>query len=110
MIIEALQIALFSKYPFTNEILQNGKVPQNWKTSNTSLIPKTKKPNVNELRPIALTNTSYKIFMGIIKDKIEKHLETNRAIEELQAGATKGKGTADNVHILQYCSMIRIKL
>ena len=88
---------------YMNEALDSGKIPVTWKESNTTLIPKTSKPQVNELRPIALTNIAYKIFMGIIKSKLEEHLEENKLMDELQAGATKGRETIDNVQILQYC-------
>ena len=48
-----------------NEIIQAGKVPDEWKQSRTILINKNSKPKANEFRPIALTNISYKILMGI---------------------------------------------
>ena len=34
------------------------------------------KPTVKDLRPIALMDSSYKIFMGIIRSKIDNHLKT----------------------------------
>ena len=41
-----------------NNIIDQGKVPTEWKKSITILTPKNKKPKLNEL--IALTNISYK--------------------------------------------------
>ena len=86
-----------------NEVLTTGIIPEEWKTSRTVLIEKKPKPKANELRPIALMNTHYKIFMGIIKEKIEKHMESNELINNYQAGSTKNRRVADNLFILQYC-------
>ena len=86
-----------------NRTIMHNEIPQDWKRSNTILIPKCQKPTVTELRPIALTNNAYKIFMAIVKGRIEKHLKENDLIEELQSGSTIGKGTIDNIYILQYC-------
>ena len=46
------------------------------------MIPKIKKPQMKDLRPIALINIPYKICAGILKEKIETH---------------------DNLFILNYC-------
>ena len=55
-----------------NNILD--KLPSTWTESKTVLIPKKNKLTVKDLRPIALTNTTYKLFMGILKSKMEKHI------------------------------------
>ena len=55
------------------DILQNGDVPQEWKVSKKK-IPKTTKPTAKDPRPIALFKY-LKIFTGILKTKILKHLK-----------------------------------
>ena len=77
--------------------------PNSWKTSKTKMIPKTTKPLVKDLRPIALTDVSYKIFMALIRDDIENHLLENNLLKETQAGFTKESRIEDNLFILQYC-------
>ena len=77
--------------------------PESWKTSKTKMIPKSKKPMAKDLRPIALTNISYKLFMSILKDKIERHLKDNDEMLEVQAGFTSGGKVEDNLFILRYC-------
>ena len=67
------------------------------------MVPKVVKPKVGDLRPIALTDAGYKIFMGIIKEKIENHLERNDMKNELQAGFTRGRRISDNLFILKHC-------
>ena len=86
-----------------NGILEETHIPDDWRVSNTVLIQKKRKPTVYDLRPLALTNTSYKIMMGIIKDKINEHLKVNDLFSELQAGSTPGRRTSDNLLLLQYC-------
>ena len=86
---------------FDNELKRREK-PKSWKTSNTKMIPKKKNPTVKDLRPIALTELSYKIFMTTIKNEIEDHLRKNDVMHEAQAGFTKGSKTEDNIFILQY--------
>ena len=81
---------------------EEGKV-ETWKVSHTKMIPKKAKPTADELRPIALTNVSYKMFMTLIKDEIEDHLRRADAIIETQAGFTKGGRIEDNLFILNYC-------
>ena len=85
-----------------NKILETGSIPDDWKTSKTILIEKEKKPMVEDLRPIALTNVSYKILMGIIKDKLFEHLQRSNLINDLQTGATKNRRVTENIHIMQY--------
>ena len=64
--------------------------PEKWKTSKTKLLKKKNKPSVKDLRPLALTDISYKIFMSLIKQEIEDHLITIKEDNEVQAGFKKG--------------------
>ena len=45
-------------------VLETGNIPEEWKKSRTVMIPKTAKPTVKELRPIALTNVGCKLIDG----------------------------------------------
>ena len=72
-----------------NNTITKKEIPDEWSSSTTKLIPKTKKPTAKDFRPIALTECSYKICMGIIKDKIEDHLRRNDLSNEMQFGFTK---------------------
>lgn len=86
-----------------NEIVNTGIHPIKWKNSDTILIPKNNKPKHNELRPLAMTNNSYKLFMSMIKDKITTHLLRNEIFSVYQAGFTKNRRIEDNIFILRYC-------
>ena len=67
------------------------------------MIAKTNKPKVKEHRPIALTNTNYKLTMNLIKDKILEHIKTLGEVNVLQSGFTEGRRLEDNLFILNYC-------
>ena len=86
-----------------NNSLESGNIPDAWKISNTILIQKKRNPIVTDLRPIALTNVCYKIFMGILKNEIEKHIKRNNITNELQMGSTKDRRVSDNLFILNHC-------
>ena len=63
-------------------IIDNNKKIKSWGKSYTRLIPKVKKPTAKQMRPIALTDVSYKLFMAIIGKKIDRHiLENNKRME-----------------------------
>ena len=87
---------------FNNELTIQQK-PQSWKNSVTTMIPKMKRPTVVQLRPIALTDASYKIFMGMTKEKVEIHLENNNLDNDLQMGFTSKRRLQDNLFILNEC-------
>ena len=84
-------------------ITKEDNIPESWYTSKTVLVPKTKKPTVKDLRPIALTNATYKLFMGILKTKIEHHIRYIKEESEVQAGFTKNRRISDNLIVLDYC-------
>ena len=89
------------------KILQNiynkGTKIHEWERSTTKMIPKLKKPTAAKLRPIALTDISYKLFMSINGQKIENHIIRNGEQMDTQAGFTTERQIEDNLFILQYC-------
>ena len=84
-------------------IIDNEIKIKEWEQSKTKMIPKTKKPQAGDLRPIALTDISYKLFMSLNGKKIEDHISNNNEIKETQSGFTKGTQIEDNIFILEYC-------
>ena len=66
------------------KMLEEKQEPTEWKKSKTimiSMIYDTKKknrPTDTELRPIAMTDVSYKILMSLIGREIEKHVAENK--------------------------------
>ena len=82
------------------KIVTEGGEPDEWREYRTVMIPKKKKPTVGDLRPIALTDVSYKMVM---KEAIERHLERSGMVRWEQAGFTSGGEVLDNLLILQEC-------
>ena len=87
---------------FREEIEREEK-PEEWKISKTKLLKKKNKPTAKDLRPLALTDISYKIFMSLLKEEIEEHLINIKEDNELQAGFKKGGRIEDNLLTLRYC-------
>ena len=67
-----------------DKALNEKEIPKNWKTSNTSLLEKVAKLTKKDLRPIALTDTTYKLMMGILRYKMQMHLKENKQLHELK--------------------------
>ena len=87
------------EYCFEKELNCTNK-PDSWKKSLTKMIPKETKPTVDQFRPIALTDSSYKIFTAMIKEKIEEHLFKSQVMNECQSGFTEKRRLEDNLFIL----------
>ena len=66
------------------------KVHPDWMESNTTMLPKTKRPKIKEHRPIAVTNWSSKVFCTFVREKMEIHLTTWGIRYEEQYGFTEG--------------------
>ena len=84
---------------YCNKVLDE-KVQDDWLRSNTTMIPKTRKPKILEHRPIAVTVNSIKIICTILRKKIEEFLEDNEIKYENQFGFTSG-GKVEYCHFIQ---------
>ena len=78
-------------------VWSEGYVPQAMKHANVVLIPKTSPPNNNpeDQRPISLLNMWYKVLDRIVKDRIEKDIDTANILSDEQAGFRPGKACQD---------------
>ena len=85
-----------------NRILDEGGEPSSWGSSRTAMLGKNSKPRVEQIRLITMTEVGYKIFMSILGDKMDRHLEENELGWENQTGFTKGGRVEDNLFILQH--------
>jgi len=86
-----------------NGCIQEKILGVEWKDSVTKMVPKEKKPTAEQHRPIALTNVGYKLFMGMVGDKLAEQRLCDERIESLQAGFTEGRRLEENLFVLSYC-------
>merc|ERR1712055_965928 len=84
-----------------NKVLDE-KIQENWLRSNTTMIPKNRKPKIIEHRPIAVTVLSSKIMCTYYREKIEEHLKDCKYGYENQYGFTKGGKIEHCLFILNY--------
>ena len=76
----------------------------------TDMIPKEGEWSAANQRPITLLNTCYKWLTGILKDKMESHMEKFNMLQCDQRGGRKGTwGVVDNLMtdamVLEECRM-----
>lgn len=58
--------------------------------------------NIENYRGISLLSTAYKIYAGILRDRLEKEAEVKNMLLKSQAGFRKGRCTTDNVFIITH--------
>jgi hypothetical protein len=84
-----------------NEILRSGQVPDSWNRSRVMLLFKGgERRNFKNYRPVAITSVMYKLFMMIMRERIEGWLEGNNLLSDLQGGFRKGRRTDDNLFLV----------
>ena len=71
MCVRTLQTAL-------HNIIDKDLKIKSWEKSYTRLIPKVKKPTAKQMRPIVLTDVSYRLFMTILGKKINRYILENK--------------------------------
>ena len=86
-----------------NRVLEDGVIGDGWGISRTCMIPKVNKPEAKQHRPIALTNVGYKVFMGMVKEKISGRFMSDERVEDLQSGFTDGRWMEENLFALGVC-------
>ena len=84
-----------------NNVL-NEKVQEDWLQSNTTIIPKKRKPKILDHRPIAVTVNSSKLMCSIFREKVEEHLMECNVKYENQYGFTKGGRIEHCIFTLDY--------
>ena len=99
-IIKDDQIRSYTLKCFNNALLE--RVNGDWLTSKTTMIPKNRRPQILEHRPIAVTVNSSKIIWTIMRERIEEHLKEKNIIFENQYGFTRGGRSEHCFFILDY--------
>ena len=79
--------------------LTKGIVPDCWKKSNVSMLPKPNKDHsqLKNYRPLALTSCIGKLCEVVIKEHLNKHCECNDIFTNAQGAYRTGRSTTDNL-------------
>lgn len=84
---------------FFNKILTTQKIPKSWKNSDIILIFKEgDRLNIENYRPISLSDTIAKIFSSLWNNRLKSYLEPQQPVD--QAGFRKSFSTIDHLHTL----------
>lgn len=85
-----------------NEIMRTKTIPEEWKIGKIKLIYKGsgEKKTLKNYRPINVTPVGYRVFMKIIKRRMQQWAENNHALGELQNGFREGRRIEDNIFVL----------
>ena len=84
-----------------NRVLDE-KVQEDWLRSNTTMIPKNRKPKILEHRTIGVTVLSSKIMCTFYRERIKEHLKECKYGYENQYGFTKGERIEHCLFTLDY--------
>ena len=83
------------------KVLATGIFPQTWKDNWLVPIPKVPHPTkLADWRGIAITNSSYRIFMAIIQKRVSRHPAMTEVLRNEQFGFRPGRCTSDAVACL----------
>lgn len=94
-------ITALTKY--YNKCWQSGKLPKQWKTARTILIPKPNKPpGIENLRPISLTSCVGKVLEHVLNNRWQRFLEDNGLYPDSMLGFRERLGTQDAMLLLQH--------
>ena len=85
-----------------NETLKQSKLPETWKLSTITMIPKKNKNSSNpkDYRPISLVSCLGKLCERLLLLKLTHFIESNKIIIKQQAGFRKHRQTKDNIFVL----------
>jgi hypothetical protein len=86
-----------------NGVWKGEGFPQEWKEGIICPIyKKGEKDAASNYRGITLLNTAYKVYAMIVEERLMKEMNERGALPDGQAGFRKGRGTMDNVYILNH--------
>lgn len=86
-----------------NKVWEKERVPKRWNECRVTLLHKGGCKSKNELknyRPTALFNTLWKIFSGVINDKLCRWIERARVLGDEQKGFCIERRAEDNMFVV----------
>ena len=84
--------------------LEQKKIPAAWKESRTILIHKKgDKKDLGNWRPISLSSCLYKLYTGILADRLARWAGRTGAVSSVQKGFMPAEGCLEHNFLLQQC-------
>jgi len=86
-----------------NIIIKDGKTPASWRQSKVFLIQKGREnlTSLQNFRPIAISSISYKLFGGLIRNKLFEFCMKNKLLREEQAGFFPNRRGEENLLLMK---------
>ena len=85
-----------------NDVLMGGCIAKEWKESRVVLVHKGgSKKELKNYRPVAIINVVRKLFMMVLRERINGWVEESGMIGDIQGGFRMGRRTEDNLFMLE---------
>ena len=85
-----------------NDVLMGGCIPKEWKESRVVLVHKGgNKKELKNYRPVAIINVVCKLFMMVLRERINGWVEESGMLGDIQGGFRMGRRTEDNIFMLE---------
>ena len=101
--LKALEVEAVEKLrDLMNGIFNGADIPKEWKGSRVKLLHKGGRTDeLKNYRPIAIINVTCKLFMQMVRERIDKWTEDSRMLDEVRGGFRRGRRTEDNLFMLE---------
>ena len=102
---ECIGVIIHHLYFIFQAILELRVYPETWKHFTTVVLHKPRKPNYSvpkAYRPIALMNTTAKLFTSLLANFLSHLCESRNLLPASQFGAHPGRMITDSLHLLTY--------
>jgi hypothetical protein len=91
-----------------NKSFLENSIPSSWKKAKITMVPKKNNDahNINNYRPISLTNCLVKLLERLIKNRLTEFLDSNKLLSDYQSGFRANRCAMDNIfYFTQKCLM-----
>jgi len=88
---------------FCNRVWRGEGWPEQWKDG--IIVPLVKKGagvKVENYRGVTLMPTLYKVYMGVLTERLKEEMEEKDMVPQNQTGFRKGMGVIDNIYVLNF--------
>jgi hypothetical protein len=93
-----------------NGVWRGEGFPKDWREGVICpIFKKGEKNRAENYRGITLLNTGYKLYASVLSERMKREIEEKGVLPDSQAGFRKGRGTVDNVYILDHLARKEVR-